>query len=171
LPFPFTGQSAGSAFILRPASLSAQNSTIDCNTSAPAVLTVLQRVIMVPPTELTSGMTWSDSSSVSTCSGPIMVSLTTIRSYTVLGETEDRGMKLIAINRVERTHSSGEGSQSQHRMIIKATGTGSGILRLDQHSGLLVNAETQYRADVEVTSSGRVQRFTQVVRERTALVR
>lgn len=169
VPFPFTGQAGNTAVTLKPVSIS-PTSLPDCSTPALTALSAIQRNVMVPPQQLTAGMTWTDSSSSSTCSGPILTTLTSTRSYTVLGETQYDGSPSVVVHRTDRIISIGDGSQGQHRIAVSAEGTGAGKLYLDPRSGMLRGAEGQYRMTLAVTSSGRTQRFTQDVRERTSAV-
>lgn len=171
LPFPFSGHIASGGLILDSAGNRAVAVIADCENAAFNQMNVIQRNISNPPLTLRPGTSWTDSSTVSTCSGTIPVELTTIRIYTVIGGAQAPEGATIVVERSERTRAKGEGTQGQHRIGIDAAGTGSTRLYLEPASGLLRLAEGKSKTVITVRSSGRLQQFVQTVEERTARVR
>ena len=167
-PFSFSGRIENGALALDSAGGSAFQTVTACDNAGLNAVTALNRSIISLPRAIAAGMTWTDSSTVSGCSGSIPVQLTAIRSYRILGETKDGGPGMIAIDRTDRVRATGEGSQGQHRVLLQANGSGSARILVDRSSGILSGIEGEQKTDVIVTTSGRTQHFVQTVRERTA---
>lgn len=170
-PFHFTGQVTNGAAILKPEPLASTASPSNCTNPALAILSAIQRTVILTPQELTSGMTWTDSSSMDLCSGTIPVTATTTRVYRVIGEVNHPKGRLLLVERTEKTITAGEGSQQQHRVILTSEGTGSARLYLDPKTGRLVETEGSYRTTLTVNTSGRTQTFTQAIREHVLATR
>lgn len=146
-----------------------QSANIDCADPASSSLSIIQRSLIVPPLELHTGMTWTDSISAELCSGAVPITVVTTRNYRVLGESFVRSVPVILLERHERIISTGEGSSGQHRITLHTEGAGSGQVAIDRLTGFLVDDVSTYTAAVIVRSSGRDQRFAQVVNEHIAL--
>lgn len=142
---------------------------INCADPASSSLSIIQRSFIVSPLELHTGMTWTDSISAELCSGAVPITVVTTRNYRVLGESFVRSAPVILLERHERIISTGEGSSGQHRIILRVEGAGSGQVAIDRLTGFLVDDVSTYTAAVTIQSSGRDQRFTQVVNEHIAL--
>jgi hypothetical protein len=110
-------------------------------------------------------MTWSDSTTATLCNGSILTTSITSRSFRVIGEVS-RG---ILIERRERTTSTGDGAQGQHRLKLQTSGRGNAQLIIDAQTGTLLESTGVYTASVVVTTSGRNQQFTQTTRERIVI--
>jgi hypothetical protein len=106
-------------------------------------------------------MTWSDSTTANLCSGSIPITSITSRNFRVIGEV-NRGL---LIERQERTKSTGEGAQGQHRITLQSSGTGTAQLIIDPQTGTLLESTGVHTASVVVTASGRDRQFTQTTRE------
>ena len=167
MPFSFVGRVSSGGFTLDSAGGRATATVPDCENAGLNQMSIIQRNLALAPLTLATGTTWTDSSTVATCSGTIPVELTSIRTYTIAGEARGPGDISIAVDRSERIRAAGEGAQGQHRIGLQATGLGSARLFLDPASGLLKLAEGETRTTITVHSSGRHQRFLQTVRERT----
>ena len=139
---------------------------MQCSNPAVSTLNVIQRSVVILPTLLTQGMTWRDSTTAIGCSGSIPVTTVSIRNYRVVGEADVSGRPAIAIERTEKTLSSGEGSENQHRILLKTEATGTARIFVDRTSGALLSSEGEQHADIVVTA-GRAQRFKQTVKELT----
>jgi hypothetical protein len=131
-----------------------------------SALPVIQRALIISPTQLQKGLTWTDSTDTSICSGPVPVSLTAVRSYRVMGETKQGESPAILLERQDRTISTGEGSEGQHRIQIKSQGNGHSTILIDVQSGALIEMTTVNSTTAAVTTSGRTQQFVQTTRER-----
>ncbi len=164
LPFPFTGFIRNGGLVIDsiggqriPGVMTCENPMLNHLTS------VRRNVFTLPSTTLTKNQTWTDSSTVPACSGSIPVQITSIRSYRVLGETEG----VVLVDRQDKTVATGEGAQGQHRILLTARGSGSTQLRLDRLTGEVLSTSGTAQTEVDIGSSGRLQRFVQVVRGHT----
>ena len=137
----------------------------DCNTQVSSVFPVIQRLLILPPLQLRRGQTWTDSTSALACSGSIPVTLTALRQYRVVGETNSGGRSGLLLERLDKTTSAGEGSEGQHRVQLKSEGTGQTQLLIDPLTGALLEATGTNTTLATVTASGRSQKFTQLSRE------
>ena len=171
LPLQFTGRILSGGLVLDSVAGRAIGIVADCENPGLNQMAVVQRNLPVVPLVLRTGMSWTDSSTVATCTGSVPVRLTTVRSYTVLGEGRNSGTPVIALDRTEKITAIGEGAQGQHRIGVQAAGTGSARIFIQPGTGLLELNEGEYRTEVLVRSSGRLQRFVQAVRERTTRTR
>ena len=126
-------------------------------------LAVIRRGILAIPAILSRNQAWTDSSTTSACSGNIPVQLTVVRTCRAAGESGG----VVLVDCEERTASSGEGSQGQHRINLQARGTGDLRFSLDRTTGEVVSVTGSSRTEIDVGSSGRVQRFVQTVQGRT----
>lgn len=169
LPLSFTGQVAGYEFILRTIADRPVPGTPDCSNPAMTAISPILRTMVITPTTIVSGLTWSDSSSTSTCSGSVPVTLTAARHFQVIGEIVYDKAITILIERTEKLSFSGVGSQNQHSIAIAGNGVRSSKLYLDPATGYLNNTVGEQKTTFSVLSSGRYQQFTQVVHEATAL--
>jgi len=88
----------------------------------------------------------------------------------VIGEGETNGITAIVLERIERSSSTGEGSDGQHRIFVKGETTGSAKIYVDARTGALLNSEGEQRTNLLITA-GQTRRFTQTVREKTTLER
>jgi hypothetical protein len=166
LVFRFAGRIQSGGLVLDSIAGQIAGSYLRCETAGINRMTTVQRNIALLPSTLIRGQRWTDSSTVPACSGSIPIQLTTVREYHVLGE-ESSGS--IALDRSDRIVASGEGAQGQHRISLRADGSGNSRMSLNPTDGSLSRAESEYRIEVVVGSSGRLQHFTQVVRESVTL--
>ena len=170
LPFPFAGHLENGKLLIDSTGKEAVTDPTRCTSSAAGTLTSIQRNFIVPPAVLTTGLSWTDSVTIPGCSGSIPIILSTKRSYHVTGETSYNGRRVLLVQRTEETEASGEGSQGQHRVTLNSRGSGTANMHFNSTTGDLVGLQGEQRSQVEVTSSGRVQKFTQIVREKTDLI-
>jgi hypothetical protein len=103
------------------------------------------------------------------CSGGIPVTAISNRTYQVLGEGVIGSTPVILLERHDRSSSTGEGSSGQHRVSIQADAVGSGQVAIDRVTGILVDDLSTYSTSITIRSSGRIQKFTQAVKEHTVL--
>jgi hypothetical protein len=162
LPFVFSGTVHGGGISIDSIGGQRLPAVLTCDNPAMSRLSAVRRNVFVAPAVLSRNQTWTDSSTVPACSGTVPVQVTTVRTYRVVGEIAGA----IIVERQDRIMSSGEGAQGQHRITIQSRGTGSSQLRLDRFSGALVSSTGLSQVEVDVGSSGRVQRFVQLVRDR-----
>jgi hypothetical protein len=143
------------------------HSSLPCEIPARTTLGVVQRNLFTTPVDIRAGMTWQDSLSSTTCSGSLELNLIILRTYKVIGESMLNGHSTIAIDINERTFSSGEGSQENHRIIVTGQGSRLGHLYLDTTTGLLLSLSSEIHTRLDVQISGITQQFTETSTELT----
>lgn len=171
LPLSFSGQVNARGLTLKRVAGQTSGQTTDCVNPGITAISTVQRNLVIVPEELQRGASWTDSSSTTGCSGSIPVIVTSIRTYSILGETEYAGDSAIALKKTDRTYFNGEGAQDQHRIIVKGEGSGSGVLYVTRSTGMMIDYESKHNTVVTITSSGQNQRFIQIVKEKTVAVR
>jgi len=163
LPFSAAGRLENNKLTFTPSAN--HSSATDCSNTAVFTLSVIPRSFVLAPLELHTGMTWTDSTSVELCSGSIPIVVTSVRNFRILGESLSGATPVILLEKCEKLHSAGEGSSGQHRVLLNSEGSGVGQVAIDRATGLLVDDTSTYTAIVSIRSSGRDQRFTQIVKE------
>lgn len=123
------------------------------------------------PSTIQRGLGWRDSTAVTGCQGLIPLEINLVRNYHVVGETRTPDESAILIHRSDSTHTSGEGSQGQHRISIEGTGSGQARILLDRDTGQLINAQSEQLTRVLTRVSGREATFVQQTKETIRLVR
>ena len=167
-PVTFTGHVLNGLFVLDALNGQPGTTATQCSNPAASALGIIQRNIIALPTQLTQGMTWKDSTVATGCNGTIPTVMISIRNYRVAGAVEVSGRPAIAIERAEKTLSSGEGSESQHRILLKAEATGTAKIYVDRVSGALLSSVSEQQGNVTITA-GRARRFKQTVKEITTI--
>jgi hypothetical protein len=142
-------------------------SSVSCETPAKAALITIERNLFVTPMNLRAGLTWEDSLSSQICSRDILLNLTILRTYKVIGEGSSNGTSAIVVDVTEKTLSAGEGSQDQHRIIVNSQATKTGHLYLDAITGLLLNLSSETQTTLQIQASGKNQQFLQISKETT----
>ena len=137
--------------------------------AAAALATRARELIPRLPATLTAGATWTDSSTVDGCSGTIPTTTRTESRYTVVGDTTIGGITALQIHRADTLSAKGDGTQGQHRIALSATGTASTEIFVDPATGHFVGIDETQQTTVDITTSGRTQRFLQNVHERATL--
>lgn len=168
-PFSFSGHLSGNVLKIDALNGVPASSVIDCNTGELSSTSVVAQTMISIPTQLETGTTWSDSLSTTACTGPIPGALSISRTYRTLGGTQINGLEAILLELNEKSTLTGEGSQEQHRVQVRGTGSGKGRLMIDATTGAVISANTDRLTILVVTASGREQQFQQHVNE--ALVR
>jgi hypothetical protein len=169
LPFLFAGRLEPNRITLELPKTQTETSA-SCSNEALAAVPVVQRSIILVPLQLRTGMTWTDSTTATVCSGPLLVSLSTARTYLVKGQVAVRGYPAVLLEQQNRTSFTGDGVQEQHRISVRGEGSGRTQLTVDAATGALIDAAGDHSASLTITSSGRDQQFTQRSRERVTRV-
>ncbi len=167
-PITFTGHVLNGVIVLDALNGQARKSREDCSDPALSALSLIHRNIIILPSRLIPGMTWSDSTSAAVCSGTVPITTTSIRTYRVAGESNHEGRPALLIERNEKILSTGEGSQNQHRISIKTEGKGFSKFYIDRVTGALLDSNGEQQTEITINAS-RLQRFKQTVRERTTV--
>ena len=166
LPLSVTGHLQNNKLLF---TLAGTATTVDCTNPASAALSAIQRTFVTPPVDLHTGMSWIDSITAETCSAGLPVISQNSRNYRVLGESAIGTVPVILLERHDRSSSAGEGSNGQHRVAVQTETIGSGQVAIDRMTGSLVNDASTYTTSITIRSSGRIQKFTQIVKEQIAL--
>jgi len=164
-PFTFTGKLTTDETHIQPSSSDAESTFKTCKDPAQTVLAAVQRNTLTIPLEIRTGIAWQDSLSSTLCNGTLPTRILSIRKSTVLREDNFHGIHALFIDQKNRTLSTGEGSQDQHRITVKTESAGSTKLYVDRMTGTLLSAETTTVTNISVESSGRIQHFTQNSKE------
>lgn len=164
LPFSFSAHLEQGRVIMDPPAGQTSQSYSDCSREALSTTGIIQRVVLPLPPVLRKDMTWTDSTTATTCSGSIPVTSTAVRHYRIIGEMSGSASSIL-LDRQDRTTTTGEGSQGQHRVRLRSDGSGTAQVVLDARTGAVLEANGVHTAVVVITASGRDQRFTQRTRE------
>lgn len=134
-----------------------------CSHALFSIVPSTSTAILALPLTITKGMTWSDSMTTSACAGPIPTKSTIVRQYQALGEDDGDQNAGILISLDQKTLTTGEGSDGQHRVYVNATGIGKGQLTIDAVDGSLLRATVEEKSSIRIMVSGTGQDFEQVV--------
>jgi hypothetical protein len=123
--------------------------------------TDLHNLLIVFPEQLSTGVSWKDSTDVQGCQAGVPTSAHTNRSYVVSGAGSYEGHSVLVIARSDTTRAKGEGGLQQHRVSIDATGTGTALYYLELETGRVVRLTVDQILDLGVTASARRSQFRQ----------
>ncbi|HZK79159.1 MAG TPA: hypothetical protein VFC35_09630 [Gemmatimonadaceae bacterium] len=163
LPLSFTGKITTTRIRLQTTD-KVQSQTL-CDDISQTPLGIVQRNVFTIPIEVTNEQSWRDSTTSAICNGSLPISVTTLRSYQLIGTAQLDGVSVLVIDQKERALSSGEGSQGQHRIFIQTLGNTTRRLYADKTSGLLIASKAESKVELSIQSSGRVQHFIQTSTE------
>ena len=166
-PITFAGSITQASIDLHPSSV--PPTEIPCGGLTDPWLSRVKLLLDLLPTTVQTGMSWRDSTNLQVCQGSIPIELFLIRHYWVAGETTKLGHRVVLIDRLDSTHTVGEGIQGQHRISIESRGEGVASLFLDIKTGLLTASNHQQSSTVIIRSSGREDTFRQQTEERVSL--
>jgi hypothetical protein len=169
LPFLFAGHLEQNRITLELPKTQTETSA-SCSNEALAAVPVVQRSMILIPLQLRTGMTWTDSTTTAVCSGPLLVSLSSTRTYLVRGQVTVRGSPAVLLEQQNKTSFTGDGVQEQHRIRVRGEGSGRAQITVDAATGSLIDATGDHSTSLTITSSGRDQQFTQRSRERVTRV-
>ena len=124
------------------------------------------------PQQLTVDSTWSDSTVTNDCHAFIPTTSVVTAKYTVLGDTTYDTLSALHLRRSHTFTTKGEGNKGQHRIFLTAVGTGTTDLYLNTADGQLLSAfRTDWMTNINVTTSGRTERFSQHAVEHMVLTK
>jgi hypothetical protein len=156
LPVQISGSFSDSAL-----TISTETTGGKCNAVSSMLVTDLRNLLIVFPKQLSTGVTWKDSTDVTGCQAGVPTSIHTTRSYIVSGNAAYEGHPVLVILRTDTTSAKGEGGLQQHRVSIDATGTGTALYYIDTTSGQIVRLTLDQLLDLGVTASARRSKFKQ----------
>jgi hypothetical protein len=142
-----------------------------CNAVTAIAVTDLHNLLTQFPSSLAKNTTWKDSVTTSGCYAGIQTTVATKRTFTVTGEIDFSGRRLLLIQRLDSISALGDGAYNQHRMKVESTGTGSARYYLDTGSGEVAQMTTSHLSRITVTTSGRMRSFTQTTNQDLVRVR
>ena len=132
-----------------------------CSTVSSMLMTDLYNLLIVFPEQLSTGVSWKDSTDVQGCQAGIPTSAHTARSYVVSGSSSYEGRPVLVILRTDTTHAKGEGGLQQHRVSIDAVGVGTALYFLDAATGRVLRLTVDQILDLGVTASATRSQFRQ----------
>jgi hypothetical protein len=159
-PIHFTGRISNHN-VSSQVSDTSMKSSVSCADPSLIPLRTVERNLFTMPLELVSRQTWTDSTTSTVCNGMLPLTVTSIRTFEVVGELELDGSLALVFDQNERTFSKGEGSQGQHRILVETQGVRVGHLYIDRSSGQLLGVNLTSKITLTTQSSGRVQKFLQ----------
>ncbi|HEX6057414.1 MAG TPA: hypothetical protein VFZ11_00250 [Gemmatimonadaceae bacterium] len=149
--------SAG-AFVERP-----------CAAPLSAPVALARDLLLLPPSQLAVGTTWSDSTVTTVCRGEVPVTTTAIRRFTVLGSARVGGGETVAIERTSAITIAGSAQLRGRTVAVSGTGTGRTTFYASVERGALLGADGSYETDLTIESGTRRQQFTQTASQRVRL--
>jgi hypothetical protein len=132
-----------------------------CNPVTSVLVTDLHNLLVPFPTPLSAGTAWNDSVDVSGCQSGVPLSVHISRSYLVSGEVLHEGQAVVLVSRADTASASGEGGLQQHRVTIKANGTGTALYYLNPVTGRVVRITIDQVLNFRVSASGKLYEFKQ----------
>jgi hypothetical protein len=157
LPVQVTGLLASHALVVNSDSSTGGG----CNPVISTLVSDLHSLLTRFPMRLSQGMVWRDSVDSHGCQAAIPTASHTVSSYSVSGEADFEGRRVLLVQRSDTVQAHGEGAQQQHPLKLDATGTGSAVYYLDTNSGRVVRITSGQDLDLTITTSARVHRFRQ----------
>jgi hypothetical protein len=156
LPIQLSGSLTDSSLIIKPRTTAGK-----CNAVGSMLATDLHNLLIAFPQQLSTGVSWKDSTDVQGCQAGVPTSVHTNRAYAVSGTASYEERPVLVILRSDTTRARGEGGLQQHRVSIDATGTGTALYYLDLETGRVVRLTVDQIVDLGVTASAKRSQFRQ----------
>lgn len=160
--------------LMLPDSAAAADSAIaatrPCSASVSAPVALARDLLLLPPSRLAVGTTWSDSTVTTICRGEVPVTTRTRRRFTVLGSARVEGGEATAIERKSEITIEGSTQLRGRRVTVSGSGSGSTTFYASVERGALLGADGAYETDLTIESGSRRQQFTQSVVQRVRLL-
>jgi hypothetical protein len=156
LPIQISGSFTDSAL-----TISTETAGGKCNAVSSMLVTDLHNLLVAFPEQLSTGVSWKDSTDVTGCQAGVATSAHTTRVYIVSGNASYEGYPVLAVLRTDTTRAKGEGGLQQHRISIDATGTGTALYYIDVESGRIVRLTVDQLLNLDITVSARQSQFKQ----------
>ena len=132
-----------------------------CNAISSMLVTDLRNLLVAFPGQLSSGVSWKDSTDIKGCQAGVPTSTHTTRSFVVSGEASYEGHSVLVILRADTIRAQGEGGLQQHRVSVDATGTGTAVYYLDATAGRIVRLTVDQILNLGLTTLTGHFRFKQ----------
>ena len=156
LPVQISGSFTDSTLTINPDTAGGK-----CNAVTSMLMTDLRNLLIRFPAQLSTGVSWKDSTDVTGCQAGVPTATHSIRSYVVSGNASYDGHPVLVVLRTDTTRAKGEGGLQQHRVSIDAVGTGTALYYLDTTTGRIMRLTIDQLLDLGVTASARQSRFKQ----------
>ncbi len=141
--------------------LQSDASTQRCNPISSMLVVDLHNLVIAFPEQLSSGVTWKDSTDVKGCQAGIPTASHTIRSYLVSGQVSYDGRPVLLVVRTDTTEAHGEGGLQQHHISINSAGTGTAVYYLDPVIGRIVRLTVDQNLNIRGVASAKQFQFKQ----------
>ncbi len=127
--------------------------------------------LLVPfPYPLTVGMAWRDTIDIKGCQAGIPMSSHVTRLFTVTGQAPRDVHSLVAVTRVDSADLQGEGGLEQHRVSLRANGTGTATYYLNTETGQVIHLSISQILTFDIITQAKRQEFKQETVEDFAIV-
>jgi hypothetical protein len=156
LPIQISGSFTDSAM-----TISTETAGGKCNAVSSMLVTDLHNLLVAFPEQLSTGVSWKDSTDVTGCQAGVPTSAHTTRAYIVSGNASYEGHPVLVVLRTDTTRAKGEGGLQQHRISIDAIGTGTALYYIDVESGRIVRLTVDQLLNLDITVSARQSQFKQ----------
>lgn len=122
----------------------------------------------VPP-ELHEGLRWQRRHIYGICQGPVPIRVERTDSYVVTGRAPQVAGTGVTLTRSSSFAYAGSGVEGQHNVRVAGAGSGQATFVIDAAAGRLITAIEEINTDIDITASGRTQRFAQRVVRKVSL--
>ena len=140
-----------------------------CVAALSAPVALARELLILPPSSLAVGTTWSDTTATTLCRGGVPVTTTTVQRFTVLGSTRIDGDEAVAIERATESTIGGSTRLRGRTVAVSGTGTGRATLYASVARGAILGADGTYAVELAIESGTRRQQFAQSTRQRVRL--
>jgi len=136
-----------------------------CETSGLDPLIMMTRDVFVRlPSRVASGMSWTDTTRMTSCRGRIPITTTTVATYTVLGQQNAEGEGMLALGRSAVLTLEGSGMQFGRSAAVQGSGSAHGTLLIDPDNAEVVEGRSESTMVITFEAGMLRQTFTQRAR-------
>lgn len=168
LPLSFEGELGPVALAITAGS--PQRADGSCSAFISSILSDLHAVVAIYPMHLTPGLTWRDSTLVSTCTtGGVPTTRKTIQSFRVMGERAFNTTRALLIQRVDSTHITGDGTEGNHQVHLEGFGTTTANIYISTIAAVTLGVDLFEKTEIAITNSGKTRHFTQEVTQKLGI--
>ena len=163
LPLSFEGEVAGTIKITVN---NRQPGETSCSPFISSILSDLRTALVTYPMHLTPGLTWRDSTLVTTCTGGFPTTRKAIQLFRVVGERAFNTTRALVVQRLDSTYISGDGAQDNHQIHLEGFGTGTSNIYISPTIAFTLAVESSEKTEIAITNSGKTRHFVQEVTQR-----
>jgi hypothetical protein len=140
-----------------------------CAVALAAPVALARELLILPPSALAVGTTWSDTTVTTLCRGGVPVTTTAVQRFTVLGSTRIDGDEAVAIERSSESTISGTTRLRGRTVAVSGSGRGRATFYASVERGAILGADGTYETELTIESGTRRQQFDQATRQRVRL--